>query len=75
MPLDDLNVDAQSKLRIIDIVSLLISLVAFAGVAYILILDNFQFLFNWKILLWVGIISVVSFFLIRKRQRIFRETL
>jgi hypothetical protein len=67
--------DAQSKLRIIDSLSFLLSLVAFAGVAYILILDNFQFVFNWKILLWVGAISIVSFFLIRKRQRIFRETL
>ncbi|MBM3897243.1 MAG: hypothetical protein FJ358_01785 [Thaumarchaeota archaeon] len=67
--------DAQSKLRIIDSLSLLLSLIAFAGVAYILILDNFQFLFNWKILLWVGAISIISFFLIRRRQRIFRETL
>ena len=67
--------DAHSKLRIVDTISLLLSLVTFAGVAYILILDNFQFLFNWKILLWVGAISAVSFFLIRKRQRIFRETL
>ena len=67
--------DAQSKLKIIDILSLLLSVVAFTGVAYILILDNFQFLFNWKVLLWVGAISAVSFFLIRKRSRIFRETL
>lgn len=67
--------DAQSKLRIIDSLSFLLSLVAFAGVAYILVLDNFQFMFNWKILLWVGAISIVSFFLIRKRQSIFRETL
>lgn len=67
--------DAQRKLRLIDTLTFLVTVVAFAGMAYILIMDNFQFLFNWKLLLWVGAISIVSFFLIRKRQNVFAETL
>lgn len=67
--------DAQSKIRIIDTLSLVVAIVAFIGIGYILFTDNFQFFFNWKLLVWVGIISTISFILVRKRQNIFAETL
>jgi len=67
--------DPQSRLRIIDTLSLVVAIVAFIGIGYILFTDNFQFFFNWKLIVWVGIISVISFILVRKRQNIFAETL
>ena len=67
--------DAHSKIRIIDTLSLAVAMVAFLGIGYILFTDNFQFFFNWKLIVWVGVISVISFILVRKRQDIFAGTL
>ncbi|MBI2126335.1 MAG: hypothetical protein HYU02_03355 [Thaumarchaeota archaeon] len=67
--------DAQSKIRIIDTLSFVVAIIAFVGIGYILFTDNFQFFFNWKLIVWVGIISAISFILVRKRQNIFAETL
>lgn len=67
--------DAESKIRVIDTLSIAVALISFVGIGYILFTDNFQFLFNWKLILWVLGISIVSFLLVRKRQDIFAETL
>ena len=67
--------DAESKIRIIDTLSVLVAIISFVGIGYILFTDNFQFMFNWKLIIWVLAVSVVSFVLVRKRQDVFAETL
>ena len=67
--------DVYQKLRLIDMLSMLLFFIMMTGVLIILVQDNFQFFFNIRLLAFVGVLSIIGLILMRKRQDLFAETL
>jgi hypothetical protein len=63
------------KMRFIEVLQLMHTIAMIIGVVYILILDNFQFFFNWHLMLFMGVFIISGFFLNRERQNAFEKTL
>jgi len=67
--------DIKQKIRYIDLISMVISLILISGMLYILIDSEFQIFMNVRLIIFAIIFSVIGLFLSRKRTELFDETL
>ena len=65
----------KNKIKIIDSISTIVSMIMITGIIYILYLDDFQFFFNIRLIVFTIIFSIIGFYLGRKRLDLFAETL
>jgi len=67
--------DIKQKIRYIDLISMVISLILISGMLYILVDSEFQIFMNVRLIVFAIIFSVIGLFLSRKRTELFDETL
>jgi len=67
--------DIKQKIRYIDLISMVISLILISGMLYILVDSEFQIFMNVRLIIFAIIFSVIGLFLSRKRTELFDETL
>ena len=67
--------DIKQKIRYIDLISMVISLILISGMLYILVDSEFQIFMNVRLIVFAIIFSVIGLFSSRKRTELFDETL
>ena len=67
--------DIKQKIRYIDLISMVISLILISGMLYILVDSEFQIFMNVRLIIFAIIFSIIGLFLSRKRTELFDETL
>ena len=67
--------DIKQKIRYIDLISMIISLILISGMLYILVDSEFQIFMNVRLIIFAIIFSIIGLFLSRKRTELFDETL
>jgi len=67
--------DIKQKIKYIDMISMIISLILISGILYILVDSEFQIFMNVRLIIFAIIFSIIGLFLSRKRTELFDETL
>jgi len=67
--------DIKNKIKIIDSISTIVSMIMITGIIYILYSTDFQFFFNIRLIIFTIIFAIIGFYLGRKRIDLFAETL
>ena len=67
--------DIKQKIKYIDMISMIISLILISGILYILVDSEFQIFMNVRLIIFEIIFSIIGLFLSRKRTELFDETL
>ena len=67
--------DIKQKIKYIDMISMIISLILISVILYILVDSEFQIFMNVRLIIFAIIFSIIGLFLSRKRTELFDETL
>ena len=67
--------DIKQKIKYIDMISMIISLILISGILYILVDSEFQIFMNVRLIIFAIIFSIIGLYLSRKRTELFDETL
>lgn len=65
----------QQKIKYVDFLSSIISLIMISGIIFIVLDSDFQIFMNVRLIIFAIIFSIIGFILSRKRTELFDETL